>query len=39
MQNPAIQRTMSNPAAIEAILQIQQGMQRLQNEAPELMTG
>ncbi|XP_064619126.1 ubiquilin-1-like [Lineus longissimus] len=39
MQNPAIQRTLSNPAAIEAIMQIQQGMQRLQSEAPELVTG
>ena len=30
MQNPAIQGMMTNPQSLQAIMQIQQGMQRLQ---------
>merc|ERR1712113_1066972 len=36
MQSPAVQGLMTNPEALQAISQIQQGMQRLQNAAPEL---
>lgn len=36
MQSPAVQGLMTNPEALQAIQQIQQGMQRLQNAAPEL---
>lgn len=36
MQNPAVQGLMTNPEALQAIMQIQEGMQRLQNAAPEL---
>merc|ERR1712223_1271431 len=36
MQNPAIQGMMTNPQSLQAIMQIQQGMQRLQASAPDL---
>merc|ERR1712241_1307595 len=36
MQSPAVQGLMGNPEALQAISQIQQGMQRLQGAAPEL---
>lgn len=37
MQNPAVQRAMSNPRVMQAISQIQTGMQQLQQEAPEML--
>lgn len=37
LQNPEVRNSMSNPRVIQAIQQIQQGMQTLQSEAPELM--
>lgn len=41
MQSPQMQSAMSNPRALNAMMQIQQGLQQLQQEAPELvgMTG
>ena len=36
MQNPEVQSMMTNPRAMEAMMQIQQGMQQLQQEAPGL---
>merc|ERR1719189_178514 len=36
MQNPAVQGMMTNPESLQAIMQIQQGMQRLQTSAPDL---
>merc|ERR1719204_582429 len=36
MQNPAIQQLMGNPEALQAIMQIQQGMERLRTAAPEV---
>merc|ERR1712015_290989 len=36
MQNPQTQQLMSNPEALAAIMQIQQGMDRLRAAAPEL---
>jgi len=36
MQNPAVQGMMTNPQSLQAIMQIQQGMQRLQASAPDL---
>ncbi|XP_074650696.1 ubiquilin-4-like [Tubulanus polymorphus] len=39
MQNPEVQRLMTNPRAMEAILQIQQAMQTLQQEAPGVLPG
>jgi len=36
MQNPAIQQLMGNPEALAAIMQIQQGMERLRTAAPEV---
>ncbi len=36
LQNPAVQNLVSNPEALAAISQIQQGMQRLQAAAPDL---
>jgi len=36
MQNPAVQGLMTNPDSLQAIMQIQQGMQRLQASAPDL---
>jgi ubiquilin len=36
MQNPQTQQLMSNPEALQAIMQIQQGMDRLRAAAPEL---
>lgn len=36
LQNPAVQNLVSNPEALAAISQIQQGMQRLQTAAPDL---
>lgn len=37
LQNPDVQQMMSNPQAIEAILQIQQGMEQLRSVAPGLV--
>merc|ERR1719210_201793 len=39
MQNPEIQSALSNPRALEAMMQIQQGMATLQTEAPGLLPG
>ncbi|XP_033120630.1 ubiquilin-1-like [Anneissia japonica] len=39
MQNPEMQSAMTNPRAMQAIMQIQQGLQQLQQEAPGLMPG
>lgn len=36
MQNPEVQNVMTNPQALDAIMQIQQGMQRLQEHAPNI---
>jgi len=36
MQNPAVQGLMTNPESLQAIMQIQEGMQRLQASAPDL---
>lgn len=38
MQNPEIQNLVSNPQALNAIMQIQQGMETLRQSAPGLMT-
>lgn len=37
MQNPEVQQMMSNPQALNAILQIQQGMEQLRQVAPGLV--
>ena len=37
MQNPQIQNVVSNPEALAAIMQIQQGMEQLRTVAPELV--
>ena len=34
MQNPEVQNLVSNPRALQAMMQIQQGLQQLQTEAP-----
>uniref|UniRef100_A0A8C5P9Q0 Ubiquilin-4 n=1 Tax=Leptobrachium leishanense TaxID=445787 RepID=A0A8C5P9Q0_9ANUR len=39
MQNPETLSAMSNPRAMQALLQIQQGLQTLATEAPSLMPG
>lgn len=39
MQSPEMQRLYTNPRAMEAMMQIQQGMQTLQQEAPGAMPG
>ena len=39
MSNPEVQNAMTNPRALNAMMQIQQGMQQLQTEAPGLVTG
>ncbi|XP_044183161.1 ubiquilin-1-like isoform X1 [Acropora millepora] len=39
MQNPAFQQAISNPRVMQAMMQIQQGMMQLQNEAPGLLPG
>merc|ERR1719323_182271 len=36
MQNPAVQQLMGNPEALQAIMQIQQGMEKLRTAAPEV---
>merc|ERR1719334_2359279 len=36
MQNPSVQQLMSNPEALQAIMQIQQGMERLRQVAPDV---
>merc|ERR1711915_320830 len=36
MQNPSVQQLMSNPEALQAIMQIQQGMERLRVAAPDV---
>jgi len=36
MQNPAVQQLMGNPEALQAIMQIQQGMERLRTVSPEV---
>merc|ERR550519_2698893 len=38
MQSPAVQQLMANPEALQAIMQIQQGMERLRVASPELFT-
>lgn len=37
MQNPEVQSMMTNPQALDAILQIQQGMEQLRSAAPGLL--
>ena len=37
MQNPEVQNMMSNPRAMQAMMQIQEGMRQLQTEAPGLV--
>lgn len=37
MQNPEVQSMLSNPQALNAILQIQQGMEQLRSAAPGLV--
>ena len=39
MRRPEMQNLYSNPRAMEALMQIQQGMQTLQREAPGAMPG
>ena len=39
MQNPESLSVMTNPRAMQALMQIQQGLQTLQTEAPGLMPG
>lgn len=39
MQNPEVQQVMTNPQALQAIMQIQQGIQTLQMESPNLVHG
>ncbi len=39
LQNPEMQQLLTNPDALQAVLQIQEGMQRLQTVAPGLLTG
>jgi ubiquilin len=39
LQNPDVQSMLSNPRALQAIMQIQQGMQMLQQEAPSVAGG
>jgi len=39
LQNPAVQGMMSNPRAMQAMLQIQQGLATLQTEAPGVLPG
>ena len=39
MQNPEVQQVMTNPQALQAIMQIQQGIQTLQMESPNLVQG
>ena len=39
MQNPEVQGLMTNQRALQALMQIQQGMAELQREAPGLLTG
>lgn len=39
LQSPQMQSVFSNPQALEAIFQIQRGMDQLQRVAPDLMTG
>lgn len=38
MQNPEFQQSMANPRVMQALMQIQQGMMQLQNEAPGLLS-
>ncbi|CAH2982181.1 unnamed protein product [Chilo suppressalis] len=38
LQNPEMQQMMSNPQALNALLQIQQGMEQLRTAAPSLVT-
>uniref|UniRef100_T1JDD4 Ubiquilin-4 n=1 Tax=Strigamia maritima TaxID=126957 RepID=T1JDD4_STRMM len=39
MQNPEVHNLMTNPQALQAVLQIQQGMEQLRTAAPNLMNG
>ena len=39
LQNPTNQQLMTNPNALSALMQIQQGLQSLQVAAPELVQG
>ena len=37
MQNPTVQRALTNPRVMQAMTQIQNGIQQLQQEAPEML--
>jgi ubiquilin len=39
LQNPEVQSMMTNPQALDALMQIQQGVERLRTAAPGLATG
>lgn len=39
LQNPEMQSLLTNPEALQAVLQIQEGMQRLQTAAPNMLSG
>ena len=39
MQNPEMQSAITNPRAMEALMQVQSGMATLQREAPGLFPG
>jgi ubiquilin len=39
LQNPEMQSLLTNPDALQAVLQIQEGMQRLQTAAPNMLGG
>ena len=39
MQNPQFQQMLNNPRALEAMMQVQQGMQELQSQAPSIFSG
>ena len=39
MQNEEMRQVMSNPEALRAMMQVQQGMQQLQQSAPGLFGG
>ena len=39
MQDPRFQQMLTNPRAMQAMMQVQQGMQSLQSEAPGLFSG
>lgn len=39
MQNPQFQQMLNNPRALQAMMQVQQGMQELQSQAPSVFPG